>query len=208
MRVTVTSMGTTERRTRERSSLRQHILEEARTLFVQEGYHGVSMRKLAERIEYSPTTIYLHFKDKAELFNAICEETFGRLTVELSAISAKEGDPVEKLREGLRAYASFGLAHPQDYTVTLVLAPGEATGAEFRGSVGEHAFQHLRDAVAACVTSGAFRPCDVETVAQSLWASVHGVVSLLIQKCGFPFVDAKVLIDETIDTMLEGLAAR
>lgn len=201
-------MGITERRTRERSSLRQHILEEARTLFVQEGYHGVSMRKLAERIEYSPTTIYLHFKDKAELFNAICEETFRSLTAELAAIAGREGDPVEKLREGLRTYAMFGLAHPQDYTVTLILTPGEATGIEFRGSVGEQAFQHLRDAVASCVAAGAFRACDVETTAQSLWAAVHGVVSLLIQKCGFPFVDARALVNETIDTMLAGLSAR
>jgi AcrR family transcriptional regulator len=200
-------LGIAERRTRERSSLRQHILDEATALFVEQGYHAVSMRKLAERIEYSPTTIYLHFRDKAELFNAICEETFRGLKAQLVEIAARGGDPVERLRDGLRTYASFGLAHPQHYIVTFVLGPGEATGAEFRGSVGEQAFQHLRDGVTACVASGAFRPCDVETVAQSLWAAVHGVVSLLIQNCGFPFVDSAVLVDTTIDSLIEGLSA-
>ena len=56
-------MGSNERRERERLELRQLILDAARELFVEEGYDAVTMRRIAEKIEYTPTTIYLHFKD-------------------------------------------------------------------------------------------------------------------------------------------------
>ena len=68
-------MGTKERRAREKEQLRQQILLAARELFVNEGYENVSMRKIANKIEYSPTTIYLHFKDKADLLDSVCKET-------------------------------------------------------------------------------------------------------------------------------------
>src|SRR5262244_2221370 len=79
-------MGVMERRIREKQALRQEILDAARELFVTEGYENVSMRKVAERIEYSPTTIYLYFKDKADLHDCICEETLGRLVESQAAI--------------------------------------------------------------------------------------------------------------------------
>jgi len=69
-------MGVQERRAREKKELRQEILDAARDLFVREGFENVSMRKIAEKIEYSPTTIYLYFQDKADLLDCICEETF------------------------------------------------------------------------------------------------------------------------------------
>jgi len=69
-------MGSKQRREREKEALRQDILDAARELFVEEGYDNVSMRRVAEKIEYSPTTIYLYFEDKASLLYAICEETF------------------------------------------------------------------------------------------------------------------------------------
>ena len=68
-------MGVKERRAREKELLRRQILSAARELFVNEGYESVSMRKIAERIEYSPTTIYLYFEDKADLLDSVCQET-------------------------------------------------------------------------------------------------------------------------------------
>src|SRR5579863_9246935 len=73
------NMGVQERRAREKKELRQEILDAARDLFVREGFENVSMRKIAEKIEYSATTIYLYFQDKAELLDCICEETLDRL---------------------------------------------------------------------------------------------------------------------------------
>jgi len=63
----------------------------------------------------------------------------------------------------------------------------------------------LQSGVAACVEAGVLRPVDVDTTAQSLWAGIHGVTSLLIVHCDFPFVSKNKLIDHTIDMMIRGL---
>ena len=72
-------MGVKERREREKSEVRDKILDAARELFIAEGYEGVSMRKVADRIEYTPTTIYGYFADKEDLFRQLCHEDFARL---------------------------------------------------------------------------------------------------------------------------------
>src|SRR5262249_10137916 len=101
-------MGVVERREREREEVRKKILDAARELFATEGYERVTMRRIAEAIEYSPTALHHHFEDKSALVDALCEEDFGRL---LGALQAQElpADPIERIRQMGRAYARFGL---------------------------------------------------------------------------------------------------
>ena len=96
-------MGVRERRERERTETREKILEAARSLFIEEGFDGVSMRKIADRIEYSPTAIYMHFADKEELFREICHEDFRKLAQSMAGL-AQVSDPVERLRRLGSAY--------------------------------------------------------------------------------------------------------
>jgi len=200
-------MGTSERRTRHRASLRREILDAASRLFVEEGYQRVTMRRIAERIEYSPTTIYLHFKDKNELLSAVCEETFSQLAARLERLQRTSGTPLGYLREGLRTYVDFGLAHPNQYIVTLMSPSQGLGGAPFEHSIGSRAFDTLRQGVRACVENGDIQTPDADMTAQALWAAVHGVTSLLISTRGFPFAPQPVLIDHVIDTALAGLKA-
>ena len=97
-------MGVKERRDRVKSETRDKILDAARELFVGEGYEKVTMRRIAEAIEYSPTAIYLHFEDKDDLVLALCHEDFGRL---LGVFEKAElpRDPVERIRQLGLAYA-------------------------------------------------------------------------------------------------------
>jgi len=198
-------MSTTDRRQRHRASLRREILDAASQLFVEEGYHRLTMRRLAERIEYSPTTIYLYFKDKHELLGAVCEETFSRLAGKLERLQKTSGTPLGRLRDGLRTYIEFGLAHQNQYLVTFMSpSPGMDAGS-FEGSAGSRAFDTLRQSVRACSENGDIHTADVEMTAQALWAGVHGVTSLFITMKGFPFVDRAALVDHTIDTLTSGL---
>ena len=146
-------MGVQERKAREKQELRQEILDAARELFVEQGYEAVSMRKIADRIEYSPTTIYLYFEDKAELFECLCGETFEKLIVELDKISPT--DPVEGFRAGLRRYIEFGTAHPAHYRITFMTPlKGECPGGgKHKTDPGERAFECLRNSLAACVAA-------------------------------------------------------
>jgi AcrR family transcriptional regulator len=201
-------MGIAERRQRHKQSLRREILGAARQMFVDEGFEAVTMRKIADRIEYSPTTIYLHFKDKSELFNAICEDTFRELEARLDKLAAKQLPPLEFLRQGLRLYVDFGLKHPSHYTLTFTHTPKQHQDYSYETSIGRQAFEHLRAAVAACAASGDVEGPDVDLTAQSLWCACHGVVSLLVAHDGFPFVAPRKLTDHVIDTMIQGLTRR
>jgi AcrR family transcriptional regulator len=175
-------------------------------MFADEGYQQVSMRRLAERIEYSPTTIYLYFEDKDDLFRAVCEETFGKLVSRLEKHRQEyAGDPLAWLRAGLREYIEFGLKHPEHYTVTFMRRTREEAAPHFETSSGRDAFDILRQAVAACITAGRLRAIDPEVAAQTLWMSVHGLVALLITKKAFPFAPRAALIDELLETIVRGL---
>lgn len=174
-------------------------------MFAEHGFEQVSMRKLAERVEYSPTAIYLHFRDKDALFHAVSEETFAKLVRRLRKQRQQhEGDALGGLKAGLKEYIEFGLKHPDHYMVAF-MSRGHEGAPRFEGSVAEEAFGYLRRAVGDAVEAGLFRRIDVERTAQVLWMSVHGLVSLLVAKAGFPFAPRAALIDELIETLVRGL---
>ena len=201
-------MGTKERRTREKEQLRRQILSAARELFVNQGYENVSMRKIANKIEYSPTTIYLYFKDKADLLDSVCKETLLSLLNTLELLKRDKSDPIEVLRKSGKAYVEFGLKYPQDYKLTFVVRPQFQKGLGLgEGSVGERVFNYLRATVSECIRQEAFRQVDVEITGQALWSAVHGVTLLLIDFPDFPWTEKDKLIDTVINTMIEGLRA-
>jgi len=201
-------MGSKQRREREKEELRQEILDAARELFVQEGYENVSMRRIAEKIEYSPTTIYLYFDDKVSLLYAICEETFARLARRMETIAKDADDPVRALKKGCRAYVDFGLKYPNHYKVTFINHPEHPRDDKRHlkeQSMGMRAYGNLRAAVEACIKAKKFRETNVDAVTQMVWAGGHGVTSLLITMPGFPWVKKNELIDLMIDTLVDGL---
>ena len=101
-------MGVIERREREREEVRRKILTAARDLFASEGYDRVTMRRIADAIEYSATTIYNHFEDKDDLVQALCQEDFDRLFQHLQE-TAPPADPVEAVRQ---LHEQLGLDRP------------------------------------------------------------------------------------------------
>ena len=201
-------MGVKERRAREKELLRRQILSAARELFVNEGYENVSMRKIAERIEYSPTTIYLYFKDKADLLDSVCQETLLSLLNTLEELKKDKGNPVETLKKSGRTYVEFGLKYPQDYKLTFVIRPQFQKGLGLQeGSIGEKVFDYLRAVVSECIQQKMFRQVDVETTGQVMWSAVHGITLLLIDFPDFPWTERDILIDTVIDTTIKGLKA-
>jgi AcrR family transcriptional regulator len=198
-------MSAISRRRKHKDELRSVILDAARDIFVGEGYESFSMRKLAEKIEYSPGTVYLHFKNKEELFKCLVEDSFARLLKTLMDLrNGQEGqDPVEELKKGMRAYVEFGLRNPNDYRFVFMLQPP----VQKRPHKVHGAFETLRYMVRRCLEEKRFRTLDVETTSQALWASVHGITSLLIQRPSFPWVPKKELIAQVIRTAIDGLVA-
>ena len=182
-------------------------MDAAREMFVAEGYANVSMRKIADKIGYSPTTIYIYFKDKTDLVHQICEQTFARLAQNIQAIQQLSDNPLEKLRSGLREYIHFGLKHPSQYEIVFITPLPVAVEREFEQTNGAIAFGTMRGVVAECVSVNLLKHTDIELISQTLWAGIHGVTSLLIQHGGFPFVERERLVDSVIDTLISGVKA-
>lgn len=203
-------MGIKERKEKQKDTLRREIMVAARELFVEHGYDSVSMRKVADKIEYSPTTIYLYFKDKQDLLISICEETFSHLHQSLEKIENASGDPLICLKKGMRAYIEFGLQHPSDYKMVFMIMPENeslemAQEYKYDGSMGQRAFSHLENMVTQCIEHCKIKKGDPATISQTIWASLHGLTSLLIGHKDFPFVAQDKLINSVITTMVKGL---
>ena len=115
--------GISARREREREALRQRILEAARELFRQQDYSSVTLRKIAERIEYSPTTIYLYFKDKHALVMELIAEGFELLRQRM--LTGQSADPVETLRRSSLEYLGFSQQEPHYYRLMFQLEDQE-----------------------------------------------------------------------------------
>src|SRR5215510_7564455 len=113
----VQKLMVTARRDRLKQELRDEIIAAARVLFVTEGYANVSIRKVADRVGCAPGTIYLYFEGKDSILSAICVETFAKLNKRMEAIRDDNGDPMERVRRGGRAYIQFALDHPYHYLV-------------------------------------------------------------------------------------------
>src|SRR5262245_34785238 len=142
-----------------REALRRTILDAAREAFIEDGYQGVSMRKLADRIGCSHGNLYLHFKDKQALFDCLVEESFEQFAEGLrrSTESAKGDDPVKLLRKAGRAYVEFGLANPNAYEFAFLLRrPGDE-----RPQKPHVSYERLRDHVRRCMDEKRFRRMDV-----------------------------------------------
>src|SRR5262245_5268145 len=192
-------------RERYRDVLRRAILDAAREAFIRDGYEGVSMRKLAERVGCSHANLYLHFRDKEALFDCLVEESFDQFADGLRKMieSARGGDPVDLVRKAGRAYVEFGVAHPGVYEFAFVMRrPG-------RGSPRKpHViYERVQSLVQRCMNEKRFRRTNVDAASQALWAAAHGITSLLILRPAFAWADRDRLIGQVIDAAVDGLLA-
>jgi len=200
-------MGVKERREREKSETRDKILDAARELFVTEGYEGVSMRRVAEKIEYSPTAIYVHFADKEELFRELCHQDYARLA-EVFQSSVMSADPIERLRQIGKIYIEFGIRYPNHYKF-MFMAPRppqelDEADRDVHGNPEKDAYAFLKWAVQQAIDAGSFREelRDADLISQTLWASVHGVIALQIAKGCDAWVDWRPIQDR-METMMD-----
>jgi len=201
-------MGITERREREREKIRKKILDAARELFEREGYDKVTMRRVAEAIEYSPTTIYLHFEDKDDLVRALCNEDFARLLEALSLVPPA-ADPIEQIRQLGRAYVAFAVNNPNHFRF-MFMSPLHKDEKHTPDEPGSRSFEQLLLAVKRAVAAGRFRDVDPCTAAQVLWMGVHGVACALITMPpeNWPHGPAaNDLVEQVIATGIRGMLA-
>ena len=162
--------------------MRGLILSAAHDIFKEKGYDGLNIRSIAERIEYSPATIYLYYKDKNEIFFALQYEAAAAKRDHLLPATSIE-DPWERLIEFGRLYVDFGLKHPDWYDLLfLTRAPMEHLENQDCWTLGMATHAFFVETVEACVAARYFKSTDSATIAYTLWCHAHGLVSLFVRE--------------------------
>ncbi|MBK8249963.1 MAG: TetR/AcrR family transcriptional regulator [Gemmatimonadetes bacterium] len=171
------------RRDREKAATRALILEAARELFTREGYAETSMRRLAETIGYTATTIYHHFKDKDALLNELCLNDFRALGEALRHME-QVSDPIARIRAMGVNYVRFALEHPQQFRFMFMVERPVPGPDEVQIDPAEDGYVFLKTAVAEAISAGLLKEDlhDVESVSQIMWGIVHGIATIHLSK--------------------------
>lgn len=196
----------------DREQLRSQILDAARALFVERGIEAVTMREIARQVNYSATTLYHYFADKEALLQAVCDEDFLALAGRLREIMQLP-DLQARIDALIHGYAQFALQHPNHYRL-MFMTPRAPCNQDItqiqQGNTEQDAYAQLKLVVQDAFDAGLFKPelCDFELIAQTLWASIHGVCSLEIALGHEPWINWKDLearIDLMQAAILQGL---
>jgi AcrR family transcriptional regulator len=171
-------MGILERKERDRVEMRERIIDVAIEMFVQEGYEKTSIRNIAEKIEYSPATIYLYYKDKDELLYDVQAQAFEKLDKYFREHVVAE-DPLQRLEQVMKAYVRFGKNNPELYDLMFIIrAPMNVVDDKDLWVNCHDAFGTLVQCLAECIEKKLIRFNDVMVAALSVWSMGHGLVSL------------------------------
>lgn len=205
-------MGIRERKERHRQTLRQQVLDVAEELFAADGYENVSMRKIADRIEYSPTTIYRLFRNKTDLMEQVLAQGYQGVRERYEAVLA---DPPASALEALHLiiieYVRFALEHPNHYQLwsasgQLRLVDGHV---EMRhGATTYRIYQPWWEVIDDAKRQGLLPDRDTLVLLQLIWGTVHGLISLRIHHPDFPWLPLDRHLDELLALLDHGLVQR
>jgi AcrR family transcriptional regulator len=190
------------------ASRRGEILQAAKHLFLEEGVQHVTMRRIAASVGVSATALYVYFPDKDAILKAIAADHFAAMLVVLQQAVRPDRTATENLRTGLRAYIDFALAQPDEYRLTF-LRTGRREEPDPCETLPEAdmSFDVLLRAVQAMIDAGLFPSTSPMLMAESLWACMHGVVSLLLTMPDKCVSDPVMLTNQVIDMAIAGLRA-
>lgn len=205
-------MGIKERKETEKQEMHKLILDTAMKLFLEKGFENVTIRNIAEKIEYSPATIYLYFKDKDEILYTLHYEGFEELyRRQLEILTIK--DPLKRLHRHAELYVSFALENPEYYDLMFIKTAPFKKIKEMKlkdgmkWEIGIRSYDLLKDNIEDCMKAGFFQKTNIDVAAFSLWSYVHGIVSLIIRDrcCMFPEEQMSHLVKGALDFMQDNI---
>ncbi len=166
---------------------------------------AVSVRAVAQLVGVTAPSIYMHFKDKDELLDAVCAEHFAALGRAMEEEAATLTDPLERLLAQGRAYVRFALARPEHYRLSTMISGKPGSVDEM---IQDTCFQQLLATVDKCIGAGIFPggPGNAVEVGLRLWAAAHGLASLLVCKPWLPWGDIDGLIERNLRAAIVGNA--
>jgi AcrR family transcriptional regulator len=170
-------MTVASRKQREKEEMRALILDAAKKIFLEKGYYQASIRNIAEKIEYSPGTIYLYFKEKDEIFHSLHEEGFRQFLNYLQPLQ-HVADPMERLKAMGKAYIEFAHHNKDMYDLMFIMKAPMSHEKEEEWAMGHQALNHLKNVLRECQAAGHFKGMDIEYLSFTIWAAMHGMCAL------------------------------
>jgi AcrR family transcriptional regulator len=203
-------VGVKERQEREREATARAILDAARELFVAEGYQNVSIRKIAEKIEYSPAAIYSYFPSKDDIFLGLAEEGF-RLLLQSSEECAcgpdAEAPPIDCIRDAFLSIYTFSKTHPEYHALMFLdrSVPKISRDWSRFGFVREMRSQ-LTARIQHAIDRGDFPAgSNPEVIFRVLMVAIQGACMVRLCDRMAPGEDADALATTTLEAALVGL---
>ncbi len=194
-------MGIKDRKERQKVEIKRLILDMARKLFLEEGFDKITIRHIAERIEYSPATIYLHFKDKDAILFELHTEGFNELYKRQQQVM-KIKDPMSRLQKHAEAYLQFAMENKEYYDLMFIMrSPVKCIKDVQHWEIGMRSYDLLRQNVKDCIEAGRIPANGLESAAFSFWSLMHGMAALIIRERCVMFPD------ELIPSIIKGSAA-
>lgn len=186
-------------------SLRQDILDVSKELLVREGFSKMSMRRIARNTGVSATSIYLYFKNKDDLLLTLIEESIEKLKQALISEVKVHKEPVRQLEDLARAYILYALNHPQEYEIIYMVRPEEMPRypkEKFREV--RSVYELISEVIQEAARSEQLSVAEPLISAYTLWAQLHGVVTVILSRRLDIRIPRDRFIDQAIEHIIQG----
>jgi AcrR family transcriptional regulator len=198
-------MGLHERRQREKESIRANILQAAFDLAKAEGWASLSMRKIADAIEYSAPVVYDYFENKEAILFEISLKGFNLLHKELEKAQKKFDTPEEQLTAIVDAYWKFAFKNKEYYQLMFGLGM-QCSG---KGQMKKE-FSSFQDMIYDCtyniIKKNGSNPDNACHMSHALFSAVHGLISIMMMRnTDIPSTINKTTLDETVSAFIKAL---
>ncbi len=186
-------------------SLREEILNVSKDLLIEDGFGKLSMRKIGRRANVTATSIYLHFDNKDELLLALVQESIESLKNVLLEAIDDSLDALTQLQKLAQAYIQYAIDHPKKYEIIYMVRPEEMPKypkEKFREI--RTVYELLADIIKRGKLTGRLEVENHLTSAYSIWAQLHGVVSVILNKRLDTRIPEDQFIEESINHIMQG----
>jgi AcrR family transcriptional regulator len=185
---------------------RELLVDRARAIVERDGVEAVTLRGLARDLGVTAPALYAYVADKHDLLAAVATGHFERLVDRFDAID--ETDPVERIRAQSRAYVAHAVESPGLFRLMFRFPPRPMPGVT-AFPPAEQAYESAAAAISAAIESGQLQVEDATGASLAMWAAVHGVAEvMLIGLWGDDEAAGRQLVDNVVDTMLDGMGRR
>lgn len=185
---------------------RDEILNAAAALYISYGPAKTTTRQIAQAVGISQPSLYAHFPTKDTLSYALAERSFAILENRLSQFNAMQGEPKAHLEGMIKGYIAYALEEPSAYKIAFMLdlSIEKEVIVSLQEHVGLRAFGIFREKIERLQDQDFVRAGSTDTIAQSIWAAMHGLCALLLARPLFPWAERNELIHTHTRLIVQG----